>query len=161
MQKVSPVQLQGLQIVLQPLVIALCHGAGTAEPLELVNVKEKRDIRVPGVVPGPANDERVAGGAVQLVQGRAHPVKHGLEGIEGIGAALAVTPQKSHQLILGDGTAAAIDHVCQQQPYFSGAVVVVVDLLVTLADRKVAEHPHFKDMIRHLTSPPFSKTFHA
>lgn len=161
LQKVAPVKIQCLQVGIQPLGVVLGHGAGAAEPLELVHIKKERNVRVPGIVSIPPDDKGMSGSAVQLVERRTHPVEHRLERVEGIGAALAVAPQKTHQLVLGDGTAAAINHVCQQQPYFSGAVVAVIDLLIALADRKTAKHPHFEDMIRHLTSPPFPKTFHT
>ena len=142
-QKVPVIQLQGLEIALQPL-----FGAGgvrgcLAQLVELLHVQGEGHLAVPGVAAPLADDEDVPGGVPQPVQGGAHPVEHGLQGVGGVGHVVPVIPQQPDQLLLGHGALSAIDHIGQQQPHLAGAVVAVVDLCAAGLDGEAAQHIHF------------------
>ena len=162
LQKITLIQFQGLQIRGEPRIPVGSGGAGAAKRLKIIHIKGKRHIGVPGITAFPADDERMTGGAVQLVQRGADPVEHGLQRVERIGAAFVIAPQQTHQLFLRDGTAAAINHVCQQQPHLFGAVVIVVDLLFSFADGKIAEHPYLKNtVLHHNLTPPLPERINS
>ena len=136
-QEVALIQLQSFQLLFQPGGRIWRSGGGPDPGIEILRVKGEGNIAVPGVTSTLAQDQRASGGFVDLVQHGANTMEHGLQRVGRVAAPFFVLPEQTDQLILRDGTIAAVDHVGQQKPNFSGTVVAVIQFD---SERKPPQH---------------------
>ena len=103
-----------------------CCGCDLDQGIKILCVKGERNAAIPSVISALVQNQRAPGGFIDLIQHGADTVEHGLQRIGGVGAPLLVLPKQTDQLILRDGTIAAVNHIGQQEPDFPGTVVTVI-----------------------------------